>query len=42
MAGLLMGGPDGVRFSGTGPADSKYWGKDSKVFMKEVFVFLLT
>jgi hypothetical protein len=41
MAGLLMGGPDGVRFSGSGPADSKYWGKDSKVFMEEVFAFLL-
>lgn len=41
MSGLLMGGPDGVRFSGTGPSDSKYWGKDSKVFMEEVFAFLL-
>lgn len=41
MAGLLMGGPDGIRFSGTGPSDSKYWGKDSKVFMEEIFVFLL-
>jgi hypothetical protein len=41
MAGLLMGGPDGVRFSGTGPSDSKYWGKDSKVFMEEIFAFLL-
>lgn len=41
MAGLLMGGPDGVRFSGTGPSDSKYWGKDSKVFMQEIFAFLL-
>ena len=41
MAGLLMGGPDGERFSGTGPADSKYWGKDSKVFMEEIFAFLL-
>jgi hypothetical protein len=41
MAGLLMGGPDGVRFSGTGPSDSKYWGKDSKIFMEEIFTFLL-
>lgn len=41
MAGLLMGGSDGVRFSGTGPSDSKYWGKDSRVFMEEVFAFLL-
>jgi hypothetical protein len=42
MAGLLMGMPDGERFSGTGPSDSKYWGKDSQVFMKEIFAFLLT
>ena len=41
MAGLLMGMPDGERFSGTGPSDSKYWGKDSQVFMKEIFAFLL-
>ncbi|WPR76330.1 hypothetical protein [Algoriphagus sp. NG3] len=41
MAGLLMGEKDGVRFSGTGPGDSKYWGKDSQVFMQEVFAFLL-
>lgn len=41
MAALLMGGPDGVRFSGTGPADSKFWGKDSQIFMEEIFAFLL-
>ena len=41
MAGLLMGQSDGVRFSGTGPADSKYWGKDSRLFMEEIFAFLL-
>lgn len=41
MAGLLMGGPDGERFSGTGPSDSKYWGKDSRIFMQEIFDFLL-
>jgi len=41
MAGLLLGGPDGVRFSGTGPSDSKYWGKDSQVFMEEILAFLL-
>jgi hypothetical protein len=41
MAGLLMGMPDGERFSGTGPSDSKYWGKDSQVFMQEIFAFLL-
>lgn len=40
MAGLLMGSKDGVRFSGTNPSDSKYWGKDSEVFMKEILEFL--
>ena len=40
MAGLLLGRPDGVRYSGTGPSDSLYWGKDSKVFMQEIFAFL--
>jgi hypothetical protein len=41
MAGLLLGKPDGIRFSGTGPSDSKYWGKDSKEFMKEILAFLI-
>ncbi len=41
MAGLLLGEPDGIRFSGSGPTDSKYWGKDSLRFMEEVFAFLL-
>ncbi len=41
MVALLLGGPDGVRFSGTGPSDSKYWGKDSQVFMEEILAFLL-
>lgn len=40
MAGLLLGSRDGVRFSGTTPSDSKYWGKDSEVFMKEILAFL--
>ncbi len=40
MAALLMGEPDGIRFSGTGPSDSKYWGKDSEVFMKEIIAFV--
>jgi hypothetical protein len=40
MAGLLMGRPDGERFHGTGPSDSKYWGKDSKIFMQEILKFL--
>lgn len=42
MAGLLMGEPDGVRFSGTDPSNSKYWGKDSEIFMKEILAFLLS
>lgn len=41
MAGLLMGKPDGIRFSGTGPSDSKYWGKDSEIFMQEILSFLI-
>jgi hypothetical protein len=41
MAALLLGGPEGVRFSGTGPADSKFWGKDSGIFMEEILAFLL-
>lgn len=40
MAGLLLGGADGVRFSGTDPSNSKYWGKDAEVFMKEILAFL--
>jgi hypothetical protein len=41
MAALLLGRPDGGRFSGTGPSDSKYWGKDSRVFMQEILSFLI-
>lgn len=41
MAGLLLGRPDGERFSGTGPSDSRYWGKDSRIFMEEILAFLL-
>lgn len=41
MAGLLLGEPDGERLSGTGPTDTKYWGKDSEVFMKEVLAFMV-
>lgn len=40
MAGLLLGRKDGERFSGTGPSDSKYWGGDSEIFMKEILTFL--
>jgi hypothetical protein len=41
MAGLLLGRPDGERFHGTGPGDSKYWGKDSHIFMQEILAFLI-
>lgn len=41
MAGLQLGSADGIRFHGTGPGDSKYWGKDSAVFMEEIFSFLI-
>lgn len=41
MAGLLLGGADGIRLQGTSPQDTKYWGKDSEVFMKEVLTFLM-
>lgn len=41
MAGLLLGRSDGERFSGTGPADSKYWGKDSRIFMMEILSFFI-
>ncbi len=43
MASLLLGLPEneGVRFSGTSPADSKFWGKDSRVFIREVMGWLL-
>jgi len=41
MAGLFMGQADGVRLTGTVPADTKYWGKDSKVFMEEIFDFFI-
>jgi hypothetical protein len=41
MAAILLGMPDGERFSGTGPADSKFWGKDSRIYMEEIFTFFL-
>ena len=41
MAAILLGRPDGERFSGTGPADSKFWGKDSRIYMEEILTFLL-
>ena len=42
MAGLsYFMGTDGIRLTGTKPADTKYWGKDGKIFMEEIFAFLL-
>ncbi|MEO1053480.1 MAG: DUF4350 domain-containing protein [Bacteroidota bacterium] len=41
MAALLMGSDKGERLTGTVPADTKYWGRDSKVFIKEILAFLL-
>lgn len=43
MASMFLGLPEneGIRFSGTGPADSKFWGKDSVVFIQEVVGWLL-
>ncbi|AWX43701.1 hypothetical protein HME9304_00692 [Flagellimonas maritima] len=41
MAALLMGTPSGKRLTGTKPENTNYWGKDSKIFMKEVLTFFL-
>ncbi len=41
MVGLLLGRPDGERFHGTSPSDSKYWGKDSRIFMEEILSFFI-
>ncbi len=41
MTGLLMGQSDGIRLTGTKPSDTKYWGKDSKIFMKEILIFFM-
>lgn len=42
MAALLMGEDEGVRLTGTKPADTRYWGKDSEIFMKEMLLFFLS
>ena len=34
-------GTDGIRLTGTKPSDTKYWGQDGKIFMEEIFAFLL-
>ncbi|MFC2137848.1 hypothetical protein ACFLTE_06710, partial [Bacteroidota bacterium] len=41
MAGLLMGEEEGERLTGTNPSDTKYWGKDSRIFMEEILNFLM-
>ncbi len=40
MVTLLMGTPDGKRLQGTTFQDTVYWGKDSALFMEEVFAWL--
>jgi hypothetical protein len=40
MASLFLGVPDGVRLT-IQPANPKWWGKDSLIFMKEVLSWLL-
>ncbi|MEM7548575.1 MAG: hypothetical protein AAF363_02810 [Bacteroidota bacterium] len=42
MASLLMGSAEGVRLTGTVPADTRYWGKDSRIFMQEMLAFFLS
>lgn len=43
MATLLMGTATGERLSGVphDPSRTTYWGKDSRIFMREVFAWLL-
>jgi CubicO group peptidase (beta-lactamase class C family) len=42
MVSIFLGSADGIRFSGTGPSDSKYWGKDSRIFMEELMRLLIS
>lgn len=42
MAALLMGSAKGERLTGKVPSDTKYWGKDSTVFMQELLAFFLS
>jgi len=42
MAAIFMGRPDGIRLTGTKPADTRYWGKDSKIFMEEILSFFVS
>ena len=43
MASIFLGSPDGVRLyeDPVNPGDTKWWGKDSRVFMEEVLAWLL-
>jgi hypothetical protein len=43
MASLFLGNPDGVRLHEdlVNPGNTKWWGKDSEVFMEEVLAWLL-
>ena len=43
MASLFLGSPDGVRLheDPVNPGNTKWWGKDSYVFMEEVLAWLL-
>ncbi|MBS1809066.1 MAG: DinB family protein [Acidobacteria bacterium] len=43
MASLFLGKPEGVRLTGKDrdPQGTVYWGKDSQVFMAEVFTWLI-
>ncbi len=43
MASLFLGSPDGVRLheDPVNPGNTKWWGKDSQVFMEEVLAWLL-
>ena len=43
MATLFLGTPDGVRLTGVprDPAQTKYWGKDSAIFIEELLAWLI-
>lgn len=41
MASLFLGVEDGVRLTGTTVQDTKYWGKDSEIFNKELLEWLI-
>ena len=40
MASLFLGDPNGVRLSGDQKNLTPYWGKDSAIFMEELFTWL--